>query len=165
MQDEPRNISFPVPCTMRRMDHVRRDREVVVEELRAQRVVGDDAADLGGREKHHLRPLAREPIEHRGLVAEIELASISREQFDILAGQPPHQRAADHAAMAGDEDRLAFQLKRNACHWPTSRLASSRSLATMSFTSCAKLVFGFQPSFCRALLASPTSRSTSVGRK
>ena len=102
---------------MRGVDHIRRDRQIVVEEFGAQRVVGDDAADLGRRQKHHLRAFGGEPLVDRGLIAQIDLAARRCQQFDILPRQPAHQRRPDHAAMAGDEDRLAFQLKRNACHW------------------------------------------------
>jgi hypothetical protein len=34
---------------MRGMDHIGRDRQIAVEEFGAQRVVGNDAADLAGR--------------------------------------------------------------------------------------------------------------------
>ena len=86
----------------------------------AQRVVGDDAADLRGRQKHALRAHLREPAGHRGLIAQIDLAALDREQFDIFLAEPAQQRAADHAAMAGNEDRLALQLKRGSCHWRPS---------------------------------------------
>ena len=48
---------------VRGVDHVRRDRQIVVEEFGAQRVVGDDAADLRRRQKHHLRALGRRTID------------------------------------------------------------------------------------------------------
>ncbi len=103
---------------MRRMDHIRRNHQIVVEEFGAQRVVGDDAADLGGREKHHLRALGGEPAVDRGLIAQIGFAAARRQQFDIFRRQPAYQRRADHAAVAGDVDRLALQLKRQPRHWP-----------------------------------------------
>ena len=101
---------------MRRVDHVRSDRQIVVEEFGAQRVVGDDAADLGGREKHRLRTPGGEPSVHRGLIAQVELAPSSRDELDTLLRKPAYERRSDHAAMPGDENRLALQLKRNACH-------------------------------------------------
>ena len=55
MQDEPRNISFSRAVDMGGVDHIGRDDQIVVEEFAAQRVVGDDAADLCRRQKHHLR--------------------------------------------------------------------------------------------------------------
>ena len=103
---------------MRRMDHIRRNREIVIEEFGAQRVVGDDAADLGRGQKHHLRALGGEPAVDCGLIAQIGLATGCRQQFDVFRSQPAHQCSADHAAMPGDVDRLALQLKRKACHWP-----------------------------------------------
>src|SRR3954452_16406036 len=43
--------------------------------------------------------------------------------------------------------------------------SSSMSASTISLTSSLKVVLGCQPSCLRALLASPTSKSTSVGRR
>ena len=59
------------------MDHVRRNRQIVVEEFGAQRVVGDDAADFRRRQKHHLRALGGEPFVDRGLIAQIGLAAVA----------------------------------------------------------------------------------------
>ena len=56
------------------MDHVRRYRQIVVEEFGAQRVVGDDAADLRRRQEDDLRLAFAEPVEYGGLIAEVELA-------------------------------------------------------------------------------------------
>ena len=75
---------------MRGLDHVGRDRDVVVDELGAQRVVGDDAADLRRRQEYHLRLARREPVEHRSLTAQIELAARSGQQVDILTREPAH---------------------------------------------------------------------------
>ena len=73
---------------------------------------------FGGRQKHHLRALCRKPFVDRGLIAQIGLGAARRQQFDVFCLQPAHQRGTYHAAMPGDVDRLAFQLKRKACHWP-----------------------------------------------
>ena len=59
---------------MRRVNHVRADDEIVVEEFGAQRVVGDDAADLCRRQEHRLRLVDGEPVEYGGLIAQIELS-------------------------------------------------------------------------------------------
>ena len=99
------------------VDHIGRDDEIVVEKFAAQRIVGDNAADLGRGQKHRLRAFAGEPVEHRGLVAQIDLAARDRQQFDVFLREPAHQRGPDHPAMPGNEDRLAFQLKRSSCHW------------------------------------------------
>lgn len=42
---------------------------------------------------------------------------------------------------------------------------NSKSDSTISFTKSLNVTLGFQPNFSRALLGSPKSRSTSVGRK
>src|SRR5680860_586730 len=46
-----------------------------------------------------------------------------------------------------------------------SRLARARSSSTISLVNSSKEVFAVHPSWSRALLASPSSVSTSVGRK
>jgi len=102
---------------MRGVDHIGRDDQIVVEKFATQRVVGDDAADFRRRQEDDLRPGFGKPVEHRGLIAQIDFATPHRQQFDIFLRQPARQRAADHPAMPGNEDRLAFQLKRGACHW------------------------------------------------
>src|SRR5690606_10210429 len=48
---------------------------------------------------------------------------------------------------------------------PALRASSFRSWSTIIATSDSKSTSGFQPSSVRALVASPTSRSTSAGRK
>ena len=101
---------------VRGVDDVRGNRDVVVDELGAQPVVGDDTADLCRGEKDHLRPHLREPVEHGGLVAQIDLAAIGRDETHVLRREPARERAADHAAMAGDIDAFALQLKWCACH-------------------------------------------------
>ena len=63
---------------MRRVDHIGRDRQIVVEEFGAQRVVGDDAADLGRGQKHHLRALGGKPFVDRRLIAQVDLAAAAR---------------------------------------------------------------------------------------
>ena len=150
---------------MRRMDHIGRNRQIVVEEFGAQRVVGDDAADLGGGQKHHLRTLGGEPLVDRGLIAQIGLAAARGQQFDVLrapAGAPARSQPCRDARRRRPS---CLSAQTEGLPLATSRLASARSLATISLTSWANDVFGFQPSFSRALLASPTRRSTSVGRK
>ena len=148
---------------MRGVDHIGGDDQIVVDEFAAQRVVGDDAADLRRRQKHRLRALFREPAEHRGLVAQIDLAARHGQQFDVLLRQPAHQRAADHAAMARRRRPSCLSAQTGFLPLATSRRAIARSPATISLTSSAKVVFGFQPSFLRALLASPI-RQIDLGR-
>jgi hypothetical protein len=63
---------------------------------------------FAGREEHDLRSPGREPLGHRGLVAQIDFAARHRLQLDILPREAAHQRGANHAAMARDENSLAF---------------------------------------------------------
>jgi hypothetical protein len=97
------------------------------------------------------------------LIAKINLAAPHGQQLDFFAFKPTNEGASDHPWMPRDENRVASQIEPR----PTvaSRLAIAKSPATISLTNSAKLVLGVQPSVWRALVASPISRSTSVGRK
>jgi hypothetical protein len=76
-----------------------------VDEVGAVGVVGEDAADPGRREEHVLRPLALEERAHGGAVQKVELRARLQQQLALAGGlEGPHQRRADHAAVAGDED-------------------------------------------------------------
>jgi len=77
------------------VDHIGRDDQVVVEKFAAQRVVGDDAADLGRRQEHRLRALGGEPFVDRSLIAQIDLGTRERLEFDVFLRQPA---LADSAA-------------------------------------------------------------------
>jgi hypothetical protein len=52
MQLEPRNISFSTPTAVRRLDDIRLDHQIVVEEVGRIAVIRQDAADLGRRQEH-----------------------------------------------------------------------------------------------------------------
>jgi hypothetical protein len=85
------------------------DDEVVVDEVGRVGVVGDDAADLGRCQDHDIGPFHRQEGSHRGLVLEIELRLSAGDEFDRLARplpglEPPQDRRAHHAAVAGDEN-------------------------------------------------------------
>ena len=73
---------------MSRVDHIGCNRQVVVEEFGAQRIIRDNAADLGCGQQHNLRPLFREPAEHRRLIAQVEFVTSYRQQLDVLAREP-----------------------------------------------------------------------------
>ena len=110
MQLEPRNIRRCTPASVRAVDEVVGDRQVLVQELRAVGVVGVDAADLGRRDEDvgGLRALRG----RRAWLAASCRSSSARSGASTLrvAGrrQAPHQRRADHAAGAGDQDRLVL---------------------------------------------------------
>src|SRR5439155_12949793 len=131
-------------------------------------------ADLGGGEEHHLGPLPLEKLAHRALLEEVELGVGAQDQASVaLRLELAHQCGAGEAAVPGDVDARVGPHPyscRSVTLWPWRRARSSRSAIetssrTISATSSAKLTFGFQPSFARALLASPSSVSTSVGRR
>ena len=93
------------------LNDVGRDDNVLVDEFGAQRVVGNDTADLRSGVKHHLRLGLCKPRVHCRLIAQIDLASRHCNNCDILARKTPHQRTADHPAMTRDKDGLSFQVE------------------------------------------------------
>ena len=130
--------------------------------------------------------LATDPVDLRDAVMLRHPAGESGRHLDHLAGskelvEPARKWPRDLA------DSIANALDRRVC-WPgiTSRLMSGlkgtppppqasfitaavcitlRSACTISRASSRTLVSWLQPSFCLALLGSPSSSSTSVGRK
>ena len=78
-----------------------------MDELGAIGVVGVDAADLGGREIDHVDPVGGEEPHHRGLVEQVEVAPVHRQDRLVAEGaQAAHDRRAHHPAMAGHENGL-----------------------------------------------------------
>ena len=150
MQDEPRNSSFSTPVSMRRLDDVRLDHEVVVEELGRRSVsLARMPPTLAAARNTDLRPLCAQPASTAAWSRRSSSRAAGGQELAVLPRQPAHERAADHAAMAGDPDALARQRKRYACHvGDCRRLASrARSLAHHLRDQLARsVVFGFQPS-------------------
>ena len=95
---------------MRAGDHIGFDHEVVVQEIDRLRVVRDNAADARGGDEHRVRLPRLDPCLDVGLPAQVELAARRRQALAILRRQAPHDRAAGHAAMAGDPDALAAKI-------------------------------------------------------
>lgn len=73
------------------------------------RVVGENAADLGGTDKDRLRPRVVHPLLDLPLPREVDRFALDRQHLTVLTGKPAQQRAANHAAMARDPDFLAPQ--------------------------------------------------------
>src|SRR5207253_5289654 len=112
---------------------------------------------------------------HRALVRQVQFGPVPRDQVAVAIGpQPPHQRGAHHAVVACDkEDGVLVHGAYSWCSsaWkPASVTSASRraiwkSERTISLTSLENGVRGAQPSLACALDGSPSSVSTSVGRK
>lgn len=66
------------------------------------RVVGENAADLGGTDKDRLRPRLVHPLLDLPLPREVDRFALDRQHLTVLTGKPAQQRAANHAAMARD---------------------------------------------------------------
>ena len=163
MQEEPRNSSFSTPACVRGLDQVRLDHQIVVEEL------GRVACRWRGcrRPWRRRRNTACGPLAPPSSAStsawrvQIELGPRSRSGARSLLGASRRTSAdADHAAMAGDPDPLAWQSVRSSgssiAAWQRSASApSSRArvsaglrdrLATISLTSSANAVVCVQPS-------------------
>jgi hypothetical protein len=106
----------------RSANQVELDRKIVGEEIDRKGVVVGNAADPGRRHNDHIGPITAQPVFRVGLPGQVERAAIGRDHLAMLAPEPPHQRAAHHAAMASDEKALSAQIERQcscgklACH-------------------------------------------------
>ncbi|GGV92038.1 hypothetical protein GCM10015535_52090 [Streptomyces gelaticus] len=97
---------------MRPGDDAQLDAQIVLEELHRVGAVGHDPADLGGGQHHGVRSdLAEKRLGPRG-VAEIEVCAIAGDHLVLLGGETTHQRRADQAAVARDEDTGTGSQKR-----------------------------------------------------
>jgi hypothetical protein len=80
---------------MRRMNDVRLDSKIVVNEFGWPRVVGQDAADLRRSEKNIFRMLFRKEANYRGLIGKIQLCMGSgHNPRAALALKPSHDGRA-----------------------------------------------------------------------
>ena len=159
-----------------RLDHVGLDRQVVVEEVRGPRVVGQNPAHRGRGQDDPVGPRLGDPILGFRLAAQIDDLPAAGQNLAVLGPQAPDDGGADHAAVSGDPDALALQREggvrlSGARHhrFPGPvlcfRAIAARSTSIISRTRSWKPVVCCQPSSFRALLGSPSSAATSVGRK
>jgi hypothetical protein len=95
------------------LDHVRRDHQVVVNELGGPGGIRENAADPGGGDHDDLGPRLGHPALDLDLPAQITRLTRDRQDLAALALEPPHQSAADHAPMARDPQPFARQHQRH----------------------------------------------------
>ena len=155
---------------VRGLDDVGLDHQVVVEEVGRIGVVGQDAADLGRREDDRIGLLRGDEALDLGLPCAgraRRVAAVDDRRSPALArrrtrAEPDHARCARRPRCACRPAR-AFSLTVAAvCGLRTTRevlARPSRARGRRTLSVCV------QPSFSRALAGSPSSRSTSVGRK
>jgi len=158
------------------LDDVGLENKVVADEVGRVGAVGKDAADPGRGEEDEVGLFGGEERIDGGLVEQVELLARAGEDVAVsLAQELAVDGGADQAAMAGDVDAAVGMhgallcLVAVVCVEPwrnarASRWAAFRSDSTISRTNSSKLMRRVHPSSRRALLASPTSDSTSVGR-
>ena len=90
---------------VRALDEVGLDLQVLVEEVGALHVVGQDAADLGRSDEDEVRALRVQEIEDGALVEQVELGARARDELGVARRlQRTLDGAAHHAAVAGDKD-------------------------------------------------------------
>src|SRR5690606_37750458 len=130
-------------------------------------VIGENAADFGGRHDDHIGLCFLYEGNNLRRVFQVGLLPRRGHNFAVLALQPAHHGAAHHPAMAGDIYPFAGELEHPsyASFITVDTCMTSRSACTISRARSRTLVSWRQPSFCSALDGSPSSNSTSVGRK
>ena len=96
---------------MRGANGIKRDRQIVGDEVGGEGAVGADAADLAGGDKNRVRlGLCHEAVDGVG-ASQIEIAAVGGDDVAVFALKPPHDGGADHAGVAGDENALALQVE------------------------------------------------------
>src|ERR1051325_9435719 len=104
---------------MRRLDHIRRDRQIIVKEIGGLPVIGVDPTHRRRREENDIGTIFAEPGEDRGLIAQIQCFPAQRQEPAILLSQAPDQGRAQHPAMPGDADPPAPEIERRITHKST----------------------------------------------
>jgi hypothetical protein len=156
MQDEPKNISLAA-VEMRGVNHVCRNREIVVEEFGAQRCWRRCRRPSPPPE-HRLRLARREPLEHSGLIAQIEFTCVMVTSSTSARKTAP---APSRPCRDGRRRPSCPQFKRD----PIGRLLPrDREIAGHHFLGRAlNVVFGFSQVFPR-LAGVADQEIDSVGR-
>ena len=104
MQEEPRKSSRRTPGPEGLVDDIGLDHQVLVDEVGRIAVVGEDAADLGGGEDHHVGPFGLQEGADVGLAGKIERLAVAGDDGGTAAFQLAQDGAAHHAPVAGEED-------------------------------------------------------------
>ena len=148
------------------------DDQVVVDEICRVSGVGQNAPDFRRSQDHHIRPLGLHEGTGRSLIAEIEFASISCDHIRTAVPEAPQHGRSNHALVACEKitGHCGHVPRDNGVPRPRLwsklwRRAAERSSRTISAHIISTVVSGLQPSFSLALDVSPTSDSTSAGRK
>ena len=138
---------------------------VVVEEEPRVLAVGADAAHHPRQVDDQLGAGVLQHADDVGLLPEIVVAAPRDEgSRTALTDERVHHERAQEAGASRDHDALAVPEARHDRHERAKARQRARSASTIICTSSGKRTLGDQPSFCRALVASPSSRSTSAGR-
>jgi hypothetical protein len=111
MQEEPKKDELSHPRPTGGLDHVRLERQVVIEKITRLRAIRVDAADPGGGKKYRVGPVLVEPAIDRLLVAKLDRLAAGSQDLTILAGEAPHQGGTNHAAMTGNVDAFTAQIE------------------------------------------------------
>ena len=98
--EQPPHVRRPARVDDRGVNH-----QVVVDEFRRARAVGEDTADRAGHEEDVLGAVRLEPCVHCRLIAKVHLLPRGEEDAgEALRLEPPHQRRSNQPAMSSDEN-------------------------------------------------------------
>ena len=159
------------------MHQVGLDHQVLVDELGRVGVVRVDAAHPGRGQVHLVDGALLEKPLHRLLVDQVNHVATGGQNVAVAQRlQPPDNGRTHHAAMAGHENALihipahgqfstAMGVSSPFAFRKAWRCAARRSSATISAHISRTVISGTQPSRSFARVGSPSSVSTSVGRK
>ncbi len=151
----------------RGLDQLHAHHQIVVEELARPAAVGFDAPDDRGEVNQHVRTRVFEETTHVVAAAQVVFPAAGNKRIGAAASrQLPDDGASEETRATGNRHARAREFDAHRERPPAfSASASSRSCSTIMRTSSSKPTLGCQPSFCLARDASPTSRSTSAGRR
>lgn len=105
---------------MRAGEHVECDGQILRDEVDREGAVGDDAADLRGRDEDEFRTLARKEVDNGFSVEEVEFGSRTHDDVGVAFGlEVAHDGRAYKATVSGDEDlrilKHGFSLRGTFC--------------------------------------------------
>jgi hypothetical protein len=89
------------------------NRQVLIDEVGTERVVGENSSNLRGRHEDYLRTVPGEPAIGLCLVAQVELCTTSGQDRAIFVGKTANDCIPNHSTMAGHKDTFSSERKRS----------------------------------------------------
>ena len=167
----------PRPGRISLMDHIVLDHHVFIDELGWQKIVGMNAADFCRCQDHYVGLFVLREAAHGGRISEVQFRAGMRRDLKIPAPLKLSENGtANHSAMAGEKqawsvhhtvpsDPAGNDHDHACCFNMAWRDESLRSASTIFAHISRAVICGSHPSCSRAFVGSPSSDSTSAGRK